>query len=958
MTNPLGPADKLFLDLSNVEPGQRAGILDQKCAGQPELRAEVEALLACLDAADEGFLDPSKIPALDDTSINTAIRPGTRVGDFTVLHAIGAGAMGVVYVAQQERPHRTVALKVLRRGSHPEMLRRFELEAEMLGHLQHPAIAHIYSFDPGDRLRPAALAMELVSGVRITEYCDSHRLATRARAALLAMVCDGVHHAHQRGIIHRDLKPANILVGEDGQPKLLDFGIARAAGAELHLTTIKTGAGELVGTLAFMSPEQLRGVPEDIDARSDVYALGVLLYRLLAGRMPHNLMGVPFADAMRRIMEQDPERLGLIDRDLRGDAETIVARAMHKDPSRRYESAAALAADLRAWNEGRPISLRDDRDRWRGLADQAKRYRRALVVSSLIAIVLATAAAFALVQRSRANLIARELTEQLGADRLERGRLMAQLGSLPQAESLLWSEYLRNPTERGRWALRELYQQQPVLWTAAAHTGEVRAITFDDTETIVVSAGMDGRLVALDATSGKKLAEQMAHPTGMWAMTRVPGRGSILSGGLDGRLRLWRASDLALIGDAPPHKAPIRGVAVSPDGVLAASSSDDGELRVWTVEHPDHKRSVHLDRASQWWGVSFDPSGKLLAVGLGDGRLQLYDVAQLTLIREFSSRHDGAVSRVAFSPDGKLLASGSGDRTARIWEVESGREVEVMRSNNGTTRSVRFSPDGRTLIVTGWWRLERWRTDTWQREMPDLARAEAWFDSDFSADGRRLVTAGEYGEVRMWDAQPAPATTIDKAESAKLFPPITRPANANEACGKAKEAVGFTFDQSRQTLFVACRDQTIARRAASDMTEAWTLKSTLQVFELALSPDGRTLAAGTWLGVIELRDAATGALRATLSGHVRQVTGLAFSPDGRLLASVGHDGTVQLWDVAAAAPLATVEHREASATRISFVGDATHLAVSWDDGRVEAIDLNYFDRYLAGNETYHRSLHP
>jgi non-specific serine/threonine protein kinase/serine/threonine-protein kinase len=263
--------------------------------------------------------------------------------------------MGVVYAAQQDRPRRTVAIKVLRRGfRHPEILRRFEREAEVLGRLQHPGIANVFAFYRGDRRVPAHLVMELVSGPPITEYVRAHALGPAARIELLIDVCHAVQHAHERGIIHRDLKPANVLVSDSGLPKVLDFGIARATGLGLH-STIQTAHGQLIGTLAYMSPERLRGGIE-VDGRSDVYALGVMFFRLMAGRLPFDVGGLPLVDAAQRILHTDVPLLGSIDASFAGPIEQVARRAMAADPDRRYQSAAELAADLHACLEGRAPS--------------------------------------------------------------------------------------------------------------------------------------------------------------------------------------------------------------------------------------------------------------------------------------------------------------------------------------------------------------------------------------------------------------------------------------------------------------------------------------------------------------------------------------------------------------------------------------------------------------------------
>ena len=355
MTEPVSPADAIFLALADLAPADREALLQERCGHDPRLRAEVDAMLEAIEVPDDGFLDPARVPALDMAAVDGPLRTGTVLGEFLVLHAIGSGGMGVVYAAQQDRPRRTVAIKVLRRGfHHPEILRRFEREAEMLGRLQHPGIANVFAFHRGDGRLPAHLVMELVSGPPITEYVQAHALAPAARIELVIAVCQAVQHAHERGIIHRDLKPANVLVSDTGVPKVLDFGIARATGLDIH-STIHTAHGQLIGTLAYMSPERLRG-GVDVDGRSDVYALGVMFYRLMGGRLPFDVGGLPLVDAVQRILHTEIPPLGSVDGSFAGPIEQIAQRAMAPDPDQRYQSAADLAADLRACLEGRSPS--------------------------------------------------------------------------------------------------------------------------------------------------------------------------------------------------------------------------------------------------------------------------------------------------------------------------------------------------------------------------------------------------------------------------------------------------------------------------------------------------------------------------------------------------------------------------------------------------------------------------
>jgi tetratricopeptide (TPR) repeat protein len=355
------------------EPDERSSYLAAACAEDLRLRIEVESLLGYAEVRLSSPAERAEvaklweqiadIPLAETSTTVQAIKKETRlpttVGRYRILRLLGEGGMGTVYEAEQELPRRTVALKVIRPGlTSTALLRRFEQESQALARLQHPGIAQIYeagTADTGSGPQPY-FAMEFIRGASLLAYAEAHQLNARQRLELMAKVCEAVHHAHQRGIIHRDLKPANILVDESGQPKILDFGVARATDSDAHATR-QTELGQIVGTLAYMSPEQVLGDPLDLDTRSDVYALGVILFELLAGRLPYTTSG-QVHQAVQTIREEDPARLSSVSRAYRGDIETIVGKALEKDKARRYASAAGMAADIQRYLKNEPITAR------------------------------------------------------------------------------------------------------------------------------------------------------------------------------------------------------------------------------------------------------------------------------------------------------------------------------------------------------------------------------------------------------------------------------------------------------------------------------------------------------------------------------------------------------------------------------------------------------------------------
>jgi len=332
--------------------------------------------------------------------------------------------MGRVYRATQVSPARAVALKLMRPGmTSSKALKRFELEAELLGRLSHPGIASIYEAGIHDdpRLGSAPyFAMEFVEGPTLSEYARREDLGTRERLKLFARICDAVHHAHSKGIIHRDLKPSNILVAIDSDtgepvPKILDFGVARITDADVTGATMQTEIGQLIGTLPYMSPEQVKGDPNDIDTRSDVYALGVVLYELLAGRLPYDIGRAMIAEAARVIAQDDPERLSSINTRLRGDVETIVAKALEKARERRYQSALDLGSDIRRYLGDEPITARPP-STWYQLGKFTKRNKPLVtgVAAAFAALVLGLAGTtFGLIEANTQRAVAEDRADEL-----------------------------------------------------------------------------------------------------------------------------------------------------------------------------------------------------------------------------------------------------------------------------------------------------------------------------------------------------------------------------------------------------------------------------------------------------------------------------------------------------------------------------------------------------------------
>jgi serine/threonine protein kinase/tetratricopeptide (TPR) repeat protein len=472
----------VFLAAVGLEAAaDRPALLDRECGNDPDLRARVEALLRAHDAPDSlpepdpptdgaatlayedqtALHDPTRLGAVQVTG-PLSEGPGTRIGPYRLIQQIGEGGMGTVFVAEQERPvKRRVAVKVIKPGMDSrQVIARFEAERQALAILDHPNIAKVLDAGTTDAGRPY-FVMELVKGVPITDYCDTVHLTPKERLSLFLPVCAAIQHAHQKGIIHRDVKPSNVLIMmQDGKPvpKVIDFGIAKAIDQKLTERSLFTDHGAIVGTLEYMSPEQAEMSALDVDTRTDIYALGVLLYELLTGSTPlerARLRRAGYAEILKRIKEEEPPKPSMrlsesgeslpsiaalrktepvrLTKLVRGDLDWIVMKALEKDRTRRYETANGFARDIQRHLDGDAVEACPPSARYK-LGKFARKHRAVLATIGSFALLLMTATAISswLTVRARhAERLAKErLTRALTAE--AEARTQAQLARTQQ----------------------------------------------------------------------------------------------------------------------------------------------------------------------------------------------------------------------------------------------------------------------------------------------------------------------------------------------------------------------------------------------------------------------------------------------------------------------------------------------------------------------------------------------
>ncbi len=890
-------ARSIFLAAVERPAEQRAAYLDEACAADAELRQRVEVLLKAHDQANSLLDQPtSALAAVTDQLRGEG--PGTVIGPYKLLQLLGEGGMGAVFLAEQTQPvQRQVALKIIKPGMDSrQVIARFEAERQALALMDHPSIARVYDAGTTESGRPY-FVMELVKGMPITTYCDEQHLTPRERLELFVRVCLAVQHAHAKGIIHRDLKPSNVLVTlYDGQPapKVIDFGIAKATAQELPERTLVTEIGQVVGTLEYMSPEQAELNSQDVDTRSDVYALGVMLYELLTGTTPlerRRLRMAGLLESLRVIREEEPpppsKRLttteglagiaanrGVEPKKLKGlvsgELDWIVMKCLEKDRNRRYQTASALAGDVEGHLHDEPVLASPPSASYR-LRKFVRRNRGAVLAAALVVLALVggiIGTSLGLIRATAESGMKDEAINQLeGANKklgqeqrqaqitlstflLDKGLEYCDRGDV--GHGLLWlARGLENaPEDAGD--LQRVIRTNLAAWQDRLIP--LKGVYPQQGPVHLVAFRLDGK----SFLTVSEIGLEPAFP--------VPGTTVF-----KGEVRRWDTNTREPLGAPIPHRGfATRLVRLSPDGRTALTGKDTQTAQLWDVD-------------------TCRPKGAPLA-------------------------HPGPVAGVEFSRDGRTVLTRT-TKTVHLWDAATGKPLGKRLELTRRIQATALAPDGRIVLTASGTTPQLWNALTGEPLGPPLPQQGLIWTAVFHPNGRFVVTSADKDPVPQDDrpvalvgtpGNPRGVVQLWEAPSGKL-------------CGKAyvprmvhaPDTVAFSPD-ARWLLMVSDTVDICGVTEVGSLWPPYNLEGGTQqgsevkgVMGAAIGPDSRTLLLGCANGTARLGTTPTAKFINAWRYEGPQITqqgvisAVAISPDGRTLLTGCADGTARLWETAA-----------------------------------------------------------
>jgi len=946
-------AGEIFQNAIEIEdPAERARYLESICKKNPKLRAEVESLLRAHEKAGDYLEAPAAGANMTQEGPARIEGPGTKIGRYELLELIGEGGMGMVYLAEQQEPvKRRVALKIIKPGmDSKEVIARFEAERQALAMLDHPNIAHVFDAGTTEAGRPY-FVMEYVKGMSITRYCDEHRLDVEQRLRLFREVCEGLHYAHQKGIIHRDIKPSNILISMHGDrvvPKIIDFGIAKAASNSLTEKTMFTFQGQLLGTPEYMSPEQVNLATQDIDTRSDIYSLGVVLYELLAGVLPfekESLHKIGFSELQRTLRELEPASPSIrlsslgekakaiadsrmtqvvpLARRLHRELEWIPLKAMRKDRCRRYKSASDMADDIQSYLNGNPLVAGPETSMYR-VQKFVHKHAGSVAMVALVAVAIVLGLVTSILLGCRAErarkqeTAARKQVEQALA-RVEKAEKVAQEQrklaeqqadkyrnlSYTHGVALADSKYRERNLRDARELLKscpedlrnwEWYRLNYVTDEALMILGPPRtgfsSIAVSPEGKRIAAASMRSEDISIwDAESGNVILTFKGHKNKIAAgLVFSPDGQRLVSAGFDNTIKVWDVSNGSEIMSLAGHSESIKSVALSSDGKLIASSGFDKTVRIWDASTGQEIRTLlgHNDFVTS---VAFSPDGRHIASGSYDHTVRVWDAAKGEELRSFNVQGRKIIT-VSFDPAGRRIAMGCGDGTIKVLNVETGEEVMLIEGrgwDQSLITQIVFSQDGKRLVSGSYDQTVRiWDAETGQELKKLLGHDGPVYSVAVNPDGTHIASGGVH-DVKVWDASTGEELMALHGHKVK----------------GAIHSVAFSPDG--KSIVSTGSDKTIRIWDAETGKELRILSGHMWLVCNALfTPDSERIVSGAYDGTVRIWDSATGSQLMTLLGHKENhIESLALSPDGKRIVS-GSFASTKLWDIDSGAELMTI----------------------------------------------------